>query len=152
MPAEILKYMPQQWVGLLAILMFVTYLTFQLVEKYPAIAKLLPFGERWHERARKKNRKVLEAVEDNEVIAELQRQIEAMGEQARRLRDELGLLQETIAALRSWSAYDASWHHRVSVLNAVNDACSLPPHYDFLRFERVWRSDPAAAARLWDVT
>ncbi len=40
-------YAVEQWVGIFAILMFVVYVTVQIIEKYPTLAKVFPFGTWW---------------------------------------------------------------------------------------------------------
>ncbi|MBI2702089.1 MAG: hypothetical protein HYX31_23715 [Mycobacterium sp.] len=135
-----LKYIPQQWVGILALVMFFATLTTHLIEKYPLIAKILPAGKWWHNRVKRKRRNSEYIAEDNEVIANLSNQVELLAKDMREMRDDL-------RCLRAWSVYDARWHHQAEVASAETDY-SLPRHYDYFEFERIWRNDPLAAARL----
>lgn len=73
MSTEILQYLPQQWVGLFAVIMFIGYITMQVIEKYPTFAKIMPFGTWWHERQKtKRGKRNAWVAEDNEVIQALQ--------------------------------------------------------------------------------
>lgn len=152
--AELLKFVPQQWVGILALIAFAFYFFVQLVEKYATVAKVLPFGKWWHERQKQKaiqvNSRVANAIEDNEVIIEMQRQIAAMAKSSETQGEVITSLQETIRVFTAWSVYDAGWHHRHDVDNAGVDGCRSVRHYDFFAFERIWRDDPGVAARLAD--
>lgn len=135
-------YLPQQWVGMLALFMFMLHIGLQLAEKYPTLAKVLPLGRWWHDR-RNRDRRI-----GDEAVEALQRRVESISRTAAKQSEDIKQLQDTVAAFTAWSVYDARWHHRVSVINAEHDACRLPKHYDFFEFERIWRKDPTAAAQL----
>lgn len=141
MSEEWIRYIPQQWVGLVALLMLGVTLTTKLIEQYPTFAKLLPLGTWWHDRVKKRRGRVDLIAEDNEVISSLQTQIAELAES---MKD----VQDTLRCSRAWSVYDARWHHFVEVSTADQDDCVLPRHYDYFEFERIWRNDPLAAARL----
>ncbi len=148
MSDELLKYLPQQWVGLIALLMFGVYIALQLIEKYPLIAKIFPFGVWWHEHQKKKVPRLNEAIEDNEVIVQLRSQMSGVVKDAEAQWLQIASLQQQVRAFRAWSEYDARWHHRISIENAARETCLLPPHHDFFEFEQLWRADPVSAARL----
>lgn len=138
---ELLQYIPQHWVGLFAMLLFIVTLTTQLIEKYPAVAKALPLGKWWHDRAKHKRRRSDYIAEDNEVIASLDDKVS-------KLVEDMQNIQAELRCFRAWSVYDARWHHRADIINAERDDCELPRHYDYFEFERIWRENPIAAARL----
>lgn len=142
MPDELLKHLPQQWVGLAAILMFAIYILLQIVEKYPTFAKFFPGGVWWHER---QQRKAKTASTD---VTVLERQVQGIARTSEEQAKAIAELQTQVSAFTAWSVYDARWHHRTEVGNAQSEACKLAKHYDFFAFERVWRTDPAAAALL----
>ena len=139
MPPEIFSHLPQQWVGLFAIVAFIIYAGAQIVEKFPAIAKHVPFGKWWHNRQRKKIGRRAWVAEDNEVITAMQEQISTVVK-------ELAAVNERVQIFTAFSVYDARWHHRMDVAHAGNG--DLPRHYNFFEFERLWRADPVAAACL----
>lgn len=146
---EVLKHLPQQWVGIVAILMFIVYTGLQIVEKYPGVAKFLPGGVWWHERKkRERSKRVEDLVEDNEVVSLLQAQVVALVAESARQRADILSLQETVRAFTAWSVYDARYHHRLAIVNADSDLLTIPRHYDFFEFEKIWRSDPLAASVL----
>lgn len=148
MSADFLKYLPEQWVGLVALIMFGVYIALQVVEKYPTIAKIFPFGVWWHERQKKKIPRLDEAIEDNQVIIALREQLSGVVRHAVEQDVEIAALHQTVRIFRAWSEYDARYHNRIAVENARSEACKLPKHYDFFDFEQLWRTDPAAAAQL----
>lgn len=145
---ELLQFIPDQWVGILALAAFVVTLTTNLVEKYENIARRLPLGTWWHDRAKKKRRRADWIAEDNQVIEGLQDQIKRQNEQLASIAAQMENLEAGLRCFRAWSVYDARWHHRVLITNAENDDCSLPRHYDYFEFERIWRDNPITAARL----
>lgn len=138
---ELLSYIPQQWVGILALIMFIVTMTTQLIEKYPTVAKALPLGKWWHDRAKRKRRRTDWIAEDNEVIANLSSQVSALAR-------DMEAIQGELRCFRAWSVYDARWHHRANIINAERDDCLFPRHYDYFEFERIWRDNPISAARL----
>lgn len=138
---EIWEHLPQQWVGICALVMFVIYVVGQAAEKYPAIAKVIPLGRWWHNRQRSRHRRSEWVAEDNEVIV-------ALKEQVGSIANDLGELQQAVRCFQAWSIYDARWHHRTNVINTKNESCLLPRHYDFFEFEKLWKNDPLAAAAL----
>ncbi|ATN88103.1 minor tail protein [Mycobacterium phage Cindaradix] len=141
MPVELFQHLPQQWVGLFAVLAFGTYILAQLAEKFQGVAKLLPFGRWWHKRQQKKIGRRAWVAEDNEVIQALQEQVSSIA-------GELADVRETLRSLTAFTVYDARWHHRVEVTNARSETCLLPEHLDYFAFDRLWRNDPVAAAKL----
>ncbi|UVK63327.1 hypothetical protein SEA_SHYGU2_30 [Mycobacterium phage Shygu2] len=141
MSVELFQHLPQNWVGLFAVIMFVVYIAAQVVEKFEKIAKFLPGGTWWHEKQKtKRNRRSEWVTEDNEVIQALQNQVSSIAGQ-------LATVQETVRVFSAWSVYDARWHHKTSVVNA-NGTCLLPDHLDYFAFERLWRIDPMEASKL----
>ena len=138
---ELLQYIPEHWVGFFAGALFIVTLATQLVEKYPQVAKALPLGKWWHDRAKRKRRRTDYIAEDNEVISNLSSQVSELAEHMKEIQGEL-------RCFRAWSVYDARWHHRADIINAERDDCNLPRHYDYFEFERIWRGNPIAAARL----
>lgn len=142
MSADLLKYLPQQWVGLFALLMFFVYIALQVIEKSPAIAKIFPLGTWWHERQNtRKNRRGDWLAEDNQVILALQEQVKGICE-------ELAAVRETLRSFTAWSIYDARWHHKVSVDAALTSKVLLPDHLDYFEFEKLWKGDPMSASKL----
>ncbi|QHB38060.1 minor tail protein [Mycobacterium phage Noelle] len=142
MSAEMMQHLPENWVGLVAVTMFLLYVAAQLVEKFERIAKFLPGGTWWHERQKnKRNRRTEWVTEDNEVIRALQEQISSIA-------GDLASVRETVRAFRAWSTYDARWHHKVDVTNAKSETCLLPPHLDYFAFEELWLDNPVEASRL----
>ncbi|APD17725.1 hypothetical protein PBI_ERIS_29 [Mycobacterium phage Eris] len=142
MSTEILQYLPQQWVGLFAVIMFIGYITMQVIEKYPTFAKIMPSGTWWHERQKtKRGKRNAWVAEDNEVIQALQAQVSAIAA-------DLAAVNEKVRTFTAWSVYDARWHHKVSVTWAGSETCLLPDHLDYFAFERLWRDDPVGASRL----
>lgn len=137
---EWITYIPQQWVGIVALLMFGLTLITQFVEKYPAFAKLMPLGTWWHERAKKRRRRTDWIAEDNAVIAELQTQMAGVV-------TDMRAVQDSLRCFRAWSVYDARWHHRDQI-RASEQGREPPRHYDFFEFEAIWNTNPAAAAQL----
>lgn len=148
MPTDILEYLPKQWVGLAALILFGVYIVLQVIEKYPVIARAFPFGLWWHERQRKKRPRLDEAIEDNEVIKALREQLSGVVQHAVEQDIEIAALHRQARIARAWSEYDARYHNRVAIENARTEACKLPRHYDIYEFEHVWRTDPSAAAQL----
>lgn len=142
MPADVINHLPQQWVGLAAVLMFAMYVLLQIVEKYPTFAKFFPGGVWWHER---QLRKAKTAATD---VTVLERQVAGIARASEQQATAIRELQTQVAAFTAWSVYDAKWHHRTEIVNAETEACTLAKHYDFFAFERVWRVDPAAASQL----
>ncbi|AGK87962.1 hypothetical protein M041_gp57 [Mycobacterium phage Severus] len=141
MPPEILAHLPQNWVGLFAVITFVVYIGLQIVEKYETIAKILPGGTWWHQRQKAKgNRRTDLVAEDNEVIRALQEQVTS-------IVGELATVRETLRSFTAWSVYDARWHHQALVTAAIGN-CVLPDHLDYFAFEKLWRDDPLVASRL----
>ena len=142
MSGEILRFLPQQWVGMFAVVMFSAYIVMQFVEKYPTIAKIVPLGRWWHDRQKNRRGQRRDWVaEDNEVIQGLQAQISS-------LASDLAKVNERVRTFTAWSGYDARWHHLVAVTNAASPTCMLPEHLDYFAFEKLWDRDPVAAARL----
>lgn len=140
-------YIPQQWVGLVALLMFAFSLVTQFVEKYPAFAKAIPLGRWWHERQKHRIRDARIAEYDDEAVQALQRRVESIARTSAKQAQDIKSLQATVSAFTAWSVYDARWHHRDAV-KAVDEDRQPPQHYDFFAFERIWRDDPVAAAQL----
>lgn len=139
---DVLGHLPQQWVGICAIIMFTVYILAQIIEKYPLIARLIPLGTWWHERQKtKRGQRGAWVAEDNQVIQALQEQISSIA-------GELHAVRETLRAFTAWSVYDARWHHKVSIDLAMTSKVSLPDHLDYFDFERAWRVDPIATAKL----
>lgn len=142
MSSEVLRFLPQQWVGLFAVLMFAIYIVSQFVEKYPAIAKIVPLGKWWHNRQKaRRGQRGAWVAEDNQVIQALQQQITG-------ILDDLQSVREIQRAFTAWSVYDARWHHKVEVTNAASPTCLLPQHLDYFSFEKLWSTDPVSASRL----
>ncbi|OBK14103.1 hypothetical protein [Mycobacterium asiaticum] len=144
MPNDWFHYIPQQWVGILALVWFFVAASTKFVEKYEAFAKLLPFGKWWHER----QKRIEERARPTHDVEALERRIESLAKTSKKQDEAIEELQNHVSVFTAWSIYDARWHHRASVINAERDACKLPRHYDFFEFERVWKTDPLAAARL----
>lgn len=145
-----LAYIPQQWVGLVALTLFAVTLITHLIEKSATFAKLFPLGTWWHERAERRSHRADWIAEDNEVIAGLQKQIEGQNGRLTTLAAQMLELEDSLRCFRAWSIYDARYHHRLEVRYADSDACEVPRHHDFFEFERIWRNDPVEAARLSD--
>lgn len=142
MSTDLLQNLPQHWIGIGAVVLFFVYVVGQVVEKYPAVAKMFPLGTWWHERQKRhSHRRTAWVAEDNAVIIALQEQVSSIA-------NDLATMQNTVRCFRAWSIYDARWHHRIEVLNADNVRCVLPQHYDYFQFEKEWHLDPVAAARL----
>lgn len=144
MPDEVLNHLPQQWVGLAAVVMFGLYVLAQIVEKYPTFAKFFPGGVWWHERQLRK------AKTNPTDVTVLERQVAGIARTTSEQATAIAELQTQVSAFTAWSVYDARWHHRAEVQNAQTEACTLSRHYDFFAFERIWRTDPLSAARLSD--
>ncbi|AFQ97340.1 hypothetical protein FGG47_gp63 [Mycobacterium phage Rebeuca] len=141
MPPELFAHLPENWVGLFAVLTFIVYVGAQIVEKYETIAKVVPFGKWWHRRQNnRRGVRTAMVAEDNEVIRALQ-------EQVTNIVGELAAVQERLRAFTAWSVYDARWHHQALVAAAI-DNCVLPDHLDYFQFEKLWRDDPLEASRL----
>ncbi|MGV7552353.1 hypothetical protein PJN95_29955, partial [Mycobacterium kansasii] len=85
---ELLNHVPQQWVGILALLLFCISIVTNLIEKYPAIAKVFPLGRWWHARAKRKRTRTDLIAEDNEVIGNLQGQVAELAASMRALQED----------------------------------------------------------------
>lgn len=140
-PADIFSHLPQNWVGLFAVLTFLVYMAAQIIEKFPGIAKHIPLGTWWHNRQKKQNKRQAWVAEDNEVITALQEQVSTIAA-------DLAKVNERVRVFTSWSVYDARYHHRIEVSHAECEDCTLPKHYDFFEYEKLWKLDPVAAATL----
>lgn len=143
-----LRHLPQQWVGIAALLMFFATLVVNLAEKYAAVAKLLPLGTWWHERQKRRQSERSGVYDDSEALRALKDRIESIAQTCRKQSEDIRALQTKVASLSAWSVYDARWHHRVEVINAARDACILPKHYDYFEFETIWQRNPQAAENL----
>lgn len=144
--SELLAYLPEQWVGIVALLLIGIVTVTKLIERYPGVARFLPGGSWWHER--QKGRSPAAQIQiDNEAATALQVRIEQIAAICGEQKDAIEALNQSLAAFRAWSAYDARWHHLVDVTGATQ-AWVLPPHYDFFEFERMWLADPASVGRL----
>lgn len=139
-PDDVISHIPQQWVGIFAVMAFFLYVSAQLVEKYSIIAKHVPLGRWWHNRQNRKPNRGAWVAEDNEVIIGLQSQITTIAA-------DLVLVNEKLRVFTAWSVYDARYHHRLEVTHADTE-CYIPNHHDFFEFERLWKIDPVAAAIL----
>ncbi|AHJ88690.1 minor tail protein [Mycobacterium phage RhynO] len=141
MSPDFFTHLPQNWTGLFAIIMFIVYVGAQIIEKYESLAKILPGGRWWHERAkRKRGRRTDIVAEDNEVIRALQEQVSS-------IVGELASVRETLRTFTAWSVYDARWHHQAAV-TAAGSECVLPEHLDYFAFEKLWRVDPFGTSKL----
>ncbi|QLF84472.1 hypothetical protein SEA_TOPANGA_31 [Mycobacterium phage Topanga] len=141
MSPDVFTHLPQQWVGLFAVIMFVVYIGAQIIEKSETIAKFLPGGQWWHNRQKsKRGRRTDLVADDNEIIRALQEQVSS-------IVGELAAVRETLRAFTAWSVYDARWHHQALIEAATTD-CTLPDHLDYFAFEKLWRADPLAASKL----
>lgn len=143
-PNDWFRYIPQQWVGIVAVAWFAVVVGTKFAEKYAAFAKMFPFGTMWHDRQK---RKELAARPGADVEA-LELRINSIAKTCAKQAKDIQALQTQLAVFTDWSVYDAGWHHRVKVTNAERDTCVLLPHYDFFEFQRIWRKDPLAAAKL----
>ncbi|AMS00930.1 hypothetical protein SEA_LOSER_34 [Mycobacterium phage Loser] len=140
MSPELIAHLPQNWVGLFAVVAFVVYVGAQIIEKYEALAKILPGGKWWHDRAKRRRGRRVEIVsDDNEIIRALQEQVSSIVR-------ELASVRETLRTFTAWSVYDARWHHQALVATAGQ--LVLPEHLDYFAFEQVWKADPVTAAKL----
>jgi hypothetical protein len=140
-PDEVLQHLPQQWVGIFAIVAFIVYILAQVVEKYPIIAKHVPLGKWWHGRQKRRTSRGSWVAEDNQVITALQVQVSTIAA-------DLALVNQRLRVFTAWSVYDARYHHREEIKHAEGGTCLLSKHYDFFEFERLWQADPIAAASL----
>ncbi|QBP31418.1 minor tail protein [Mycobacterium phage Miramae] len=141
MPADFIQHLPEQWVGLFAVLAFITYLMAQLAEKFPTVAKMVPLGRWWHKRQQRKPGRKAWVAEDNAVITAMQEQISTVVA-------DLADVNDKLRVFTAFSVYDARYHHRIEVEHAAMDSCVLPKHYNIFEFEQLWRADPVAAATL----
>ena len=138
---ELVEKLPDNWVGLFAIIAFVVYVGLQIVEKYETIAKIVPLGKLWHDRQKSKRSQLAGMVaEDNEIIHALQNQV-------RSIVSELESVRETLRTFTAWSVYDARWHHQ-ALVDVVGKDLSLEDHLDYFAFEKLWKEDPVAASKL----
>ncbi|BBX09506.1 hypothetical protein [Mycolicibacterium aichiense] len=141
MSPEIWQYLPQNWIGLFAVIMFVLYVGSQIIEKFEGLAKVLPGGKWWHDRQKDKRGRRKELVnDDNEIIRALQEQVTS-------IVLELATVRETLRSFTAWSVYDARWHHQALVQHADKD-CTMSDHLDYFAFETLWKADPIGASRL----
>lgn len=160
MPTELIKYLPQQWVGLLAIVLIGVYAVSIVAERSAIIAKFLPFGTKWHEYQKKRRQisqqEVATAVEvarqswindENAALVALERRMSSIAQTSEQQANDIRDLQTTVRAFTAWSQYDARWHHR-HVVEMSDTDCVVPQHYDFFAFELLWRTDPYKAAQL----
>lgn len=158
---EILKHLPQQWVGFAALILFGLYVLTQAIEKYEKLANILPFGAWWHERQRRRrqldNAELTNAIEtarkswindENAALTALERRMASIAKTSENQASDIRELQTTVRAFTAWSSYDARWHHKLIVENSERSACEVPAHRDFFEFEHLWRTDPFAAAQL----
>ncbi|ALF00467.1 hypothetical protein SEA_BOOSTSEASON_33 [Mycobacterium phage BoostSeason] len=161
MPTDLIDRLPQQWVGIVVLVLFVVYVSGQLIEKSERVAKLLPLGVWWRERNRRKSAvdpaeltRAVEAArhawsrEENAALAALESRVAVIAAISEHQAVNIKELQDSVRAFTAFSVYDARWHHRADVALADCPMCDLPEHLDYFAFERLWREDPAAAARL----
>lgn len=142
MPVDLIPHLPSNWVGLFAIIAFISYTFAQVVEKFPLVAKHVPLGKWWHQRQKKKGTRGSWVAEDNEVISGMQQQITTVV-------TDLAAVNEKLRAFTAFSVYDARYHHMIEIQHADGAcSCELPKHYGYFEFERIWRADPVAAATL----
>ncbi|QBP31054.1 minor tail protein [Mycobacterium phage Refuge] len=140
-PDVIVEYLPENWVGLFAVVMFILYVGSQVIEKFEGLAKILPGGQWWHERQKaKRGRRVDMVADDNEIIRALQEQVTS-------IVTELAQVRETLRTFTAWSVYDARWHHQ-ALVEVARDGVLLPDHLDYFAFETLWKVNPIEAARL----
>ncbi|AXH48807.1 minor tail protein [Mycobacterium phage Steamy] len=159
---SLLAHLPEQWVGIGAVLLFLTYIIGQMVEKYERIAKVVPFGRILHRRAVSRVKpidamQVAKAVEDarkeweldgNSALTMMEARLTTISAVSRQQVADIDELQDTVRAFRAWSGYDSRWHHKHEVDNADNDSHVITPHKDFFEFEKLWRSSPEEASKL----
>ncbi|AGK87509.1 hypothetical protein M045_gp30 [Mycobacterium phage HINdeR] len=142
MPPELISHLPQQWVGIFAIVAFIVYIAAQVVEKSDKIAKIVPFGRWWHKRQNRQGNRRAWIAEDNAVISGMQEQIQAVAR-------DLAEVNDKVRVFTAWSVYDARYHHKIEMSHADGRcSCELPRHYDYFAFETLYRADPVAAAAL----
>lgn len=157
----LIENLPQQWVGLVALLLVSFYIIGQAIEKYEKLASILPLSRWWHDRQKKLRAEEFQEVaaavemarhewlsEENQALVSMERRIASIDQTSRQQAMDISGLQETVRAFTAWSQYDSRWHHKTVVENSEKMACSLPQHYDFFEFEKLWRDDPYAAAQL----
>lgn len=161
MSDELLKLLPQQWIGVCVLALFFVYLLGQLAEKYETIAKILPLGKWWHDRHKKRDtdeaQKLTDAIEaarntwsrhENAALATLEGRVAVIRAVSEQQSQNIEELQNEIRCFTAFSIYDARWHHKVSIDCATTSKVSLPDHLDYFEFEHIWRNDPVAASRL----
>lgn len=159
--SELLKLLPQQWIGICALILFGFYVFGQVVEKYEAVAKIVPLGKWWHDRSKRKVEDDAEALSraieaarqtwsrhENAALATLESRVAVIAAVSKQQSTNIEELQESIRCFTAFSVYDARWHHRVDIDIADRSQCVLPPHLDYFSFERIWLEDPVAASRL----
>ncbi|ASR86485.1 minor tail protein [Mycobacterium phage Changeling] len=138
---ELVAHLPQNWVGLFAVISFIVYIGAQLLEKYETLAKILPGGRWWHDRQKRRRGRRIELVnDDNEIIRALQEQVTSIVQ-------ELASVRETLRTFTAWSVYDARWHHQ-ALVDVAGQGVVLPDHLDYFAFEALWKADPITAAKL----
>ncbi|AYR01633.1 hypothetical protein SEA_SCARLETT_33 [Mycobacterium phage Scarlett] len=160
--ATLIEHLPDGWLAYGAAAVFTLMIVGQAIEKYDAIAKRVPLGRWWAER-KARQVKPIDAMQVAEAVESARHQWEVDGESALQVLEarllsiaavskqqvlDIDDLQATVRAFRAWSGYDSLWHHRHAVDNADNPAHVVTPHRDFFEYERLWRTDPAAAADL----
>lgn len=141
MSPDVFQFLPENWTGVVAVVLFVVYVGAQIIEKFEPLAKFFPGGKWWHNRQKQRRGRRRDIVaDDNEIIMDLQQQVSS-------IVGELAAVRETLRAFTAWSVYDARWHHQALVDAAVS-GCVLPEHLDYFAFEKLWRADPLTASKL----
>lgn len=161
---DLVKLIPQQWVGIVAVLLIGLYAVTQLAAAHDAVAKVIPFGRMYRE-YRTKQQQAMDPArlktlfeearksmmdEENVVLTALERRVASIAGTSEQQAKDIRELQYTVRAFTAWSIYDARWHHRVQLLIADGNLLVLTAlkHYDFFEFEKIHRTDPYQAAQL----
>ncbi len=155
-PNQWAPFVPQQWLGIAMLVMFLLYVVSQVVERFEAIAKYVPFGKWWHSRKNSDTSRVAKAItdarkewerEDNEALNSLRERVDSVADVAAQQAAEIAELRREVHVFTMWSAYDSRWHHRHTVANTASDHVE-EPHLDYFQFENLYAKDPTAAAKL----
>lgn len=169
--SRMFESIPDQWVGILAVLIILVFALTHVAGKREDIAKLLPFGRIYHAWKQKQDKaltpqqisSIYETArksmieEENVILQNFETRISAlarnsenqareMGEQAKEMR----ALQMNLRVFTAWSIYDGRWHHKQQLLVAEGNVEALRRlrHYDFFEFEKIYSVDPYQAALL----
>lgn len=141
MSPDLIDYLPRNWAGAFAGIMFTIFIVAQVIEKFEPLARFVPGGMWWFDRKRKQQSlRKFRIEDDNDIIRALQEQVRSIVADLASVRDEL-------RTFTAWSIYDARWHHQ-SDIHLSRSGTPLPEHLDFFAFEALWKLDPLVAAKL----